>query len=506
MRRDWKKRIFAPKWRRWIERNMPLFPPENAIGWAQFALRGGWRKTIPLLIGYITVIAVAIMLSIQFNPKYKGDVCYGWTTALLAIQSAMLVLYGCSRLTAGIRQDTASRLMESHRLMPTPPAHAVTGYIVGGISQAVLLGIVTFLIGTFTSAGASINFERWAMANLIVFIFAIFLWCIAIFAGFLPKGAGGIIWFIVSIPIFGQGGAMGVLPGLTVLISPLIGPSIFELRATTSVPWTYAAALTAQGFFGGICFIGACRKYQRADAPGLGVILGLALVLGWAGVSWAGIRQWDEFRPGWLRMHLDVNVQISASILAGLLIAIAPISAAAMETIRWRRHVALHDPAPLSRPVPWPIVILLATLLIVAFSYAPHTRPLRQNEAALRTAIVIVLSLSAIYLLCRWCYRAISTARLAIGLWIFLAWILPIVIDGLRYAFSTNQDAEPLSWISGCGPIGALILIWNDEMKKANAGIVMQVCIALVPPALDWMTRPRRSLPLPPLAAPVQAA
>ncbi len=485
---------------------MPLFPPENAIGWAQFALRGGWRKTIPLLIGYAAVIGIAIMLSVQFNPKYKGDVCLGWTTALLAIQSALLVIYGCSRLTAGIRQDTTSRLMESHRLMPTPPAHAVAGYIMGGTTQGIMLALVTFIIGAFTAAGASISFERWAMANVVVFTFAVFLWCIAVFAGFLPKGAGGIIWFIVAIPIFGQGGAMGILPGLTVLLSPMIGPSVFQFRANFAVPWTYAAALTAQAFFGGICFIGAMRKYQRVDAPGLGVILGLALLLGWAGVSWVGIRQWEEFRPGWLRMHMDMNVQITASIIIAMLIAIAPVSAAAMETIRWRRHVALHDPAPLRRPLPWGIVILFATMLVIAISSAPQVRPHRQNEAVLRTAMVVVASLSAIYFLCRWCYRAISTARFALGLWIFFTWIVPMMIDGLRYAFSADREVEPLSWISGCGPIGAMVSIWNDDMRQSNAGIVVQVCIAAVPLALDWMTRPRRALPAPPLGAAAQAA
>jgi hypothetical protein len=477
---------------------MPLIPPENSIAWAQFALRGGWRKTIPLLLGYVGIVGTAIILSIQFNPKYRGDVCLGWTTALLAIQSALLVIYGCSRLTAAIRQDNTSRMMESHRLMPTPPSHAIAGYIVGGTSQGIFLALATFLIGVFTAAGAGISFERWAMANIVLLTFAMFLWCIATFAGFLPKGAGGIIWLIISIPVFGEGGAMNILPGLTVLLSPLIGPSIFQFRASWSVPWTYAMALAAQAFFGGVCFIGAMRKYQRVDAPGLGVLLSLAMLVGWAGVSWAGIREWNEFRPGWLRMHINTQVQIVASIIAGVLIAIAPTSAVALDTIRWKRHVALRDPAPMRRPLPWPIVILLSTILVIAITCAPLIRSWDQPRAVVRTAIVVASSLLGIYFLCRWCYRASVGARFAISFWIFLTWILPMLLDVLRFALSTDENAVALSSISACGPLGALVLIWTDDPAKADVGIMIQLGIVMTPLALDIMTRPRR-LPAPPL-------
>src|SRR2546428_253407 len=122
---DWKRPICAPMWRRSID--MSLLPPDNAIAWAHFAMRGGWRKTLPLIAGYAAIIGVAILLTVQFNPNYRTDIYSGWTTGLLAIQGALLVLYGCGRIGKTVTQDIAGRMMESHRMMPAPPAHAIAG-------------------------------------------------------------------------------------------------------------------------------------------------------------------------------------------------------------------------------------------------------------------------------------------------------------------------------------------------------------------------------------------
>lgn len=478
---------------------MALFPPENAIAYAQFQLRGGWRKTVPLLAGFTLVVSVAILLSIQFNPKYRTDVLFGWTTALLIVQGLLLVLYGCNRITASIRQDLSGRMIESHRLMPMPGAHAVAGYIMGSVSQGVMLAVITFLIGTFTAAGAGIAFERWVMSNAILASFAVFLWCISCLAGFLPKGAGGITWFLIMIPMFGEGGALSLLPGLTVLLSPLIGPSIFTMRGSYSLPWTYAASFAVQIYFALICLVGATRKYQRVDAEALGVNLGLALLFGWAAVSWVGIRQWDEFRPSWLRGGLSADGQLLASMIAAMLVSIIPISATAAASIRWRRHVTLNDPAPLARPAPWPLIVLVCSALVVAISYAPLKRPDWQNAAALRSAIIVAASAASIFFLCRWLYRAGVKATWAVGFWIFLTWLVPLLGDLVRYAFSDQSASDSaVSAISGCGALGALLIIWMREHANVDIGIGVQIAIAFVPLILDLLTRPR-SLPAPSL-------
>src|SRR6476646_1774551 len=99
---------------------MAMVGPENAMAWGQWKLRGGWWKTVPLLLGYMGIVAVAIAATVQFNPKYRGQVLVGWTTGLMGLEAAWVILLGCGRVTTAIRQDVVSRMMESHRMMPMP--------------------------------------------------------------------------------------------------------------------------------------------------------------------------------------------------------------------------------------------------------------------------------------------------------------------------------------------------------------------------------------------------
>src|SRR4029078_7058776 len=92
----------------------------------------------------------------------------GWTTGLMGLEAAWVILLGCGRVTTAIRQDVASRMMEAHRMMPMRGSHAGLGYIMGATSQAMLLFAATFMMGMFTSSAALVTFEWWAAASMIL--------------------------------------------------------------------------------------------------------------------------------------------------------------------------------------------------------------------------------------------------------------------------------------------------------------------------------------------------
>ncbi len=471
---------------------MALFPPENALAFAHFALRGGWRKTATLLVGYVIIIGAAIVLTVQANPRHQREMLIGWTMGLLMIQGLTLVLFPAGRVANTIRQDITSRMIDSHRLMPMPPSHAIAGYIMGAMAQSVVMATATFLLGVLTSAGAGISFERWAMGNAILLGFAAFLCCASVFVGFLAKGAGAVLWLVIGVPWFTQGAALVILPGLVVLLSPLVGTSIFDLRSTWSVPSTFAVAAAAQFFFGAVFYVGAMRKYRRPDAPGLGTSLSFLLLVGWCAVSWIGIRQWEAFCPSWLRMQISTPVQIVASMISAMLVAMASFAALALENTRWRRRMLLKDPALPPRPVPWAVLLLAASLLIAMLGYAPTSHIRFQSESVLRSGIVLAAALAAIFFLSRWCYRIVSYAWIPTCIWMFITWLIPLLLDFGRFALSSDPHALPLSVVSTFSPVGALIRIWTDDPATTTFPIATQLCIASIPVLLDLLTRPRR--------------
>src|SRR5215213_8992387 len=110
---------------------MPSLVVDNAIGWGQFQLNGGWRNTLSVPAGYAVILGGLIYLSAAIEPR-QATLAYSlWTKGLIAIQFALLVLHGTNRVIGGIRRDVTGQLIESHRLMPVTPLHAVLGYIFG---------------------------------------------------------------------------------------------------------------------------------------------------------------------------------------------------------------------------------------------------------------------------------------------------------------------------------------------------------------------------------------
>src|SRR5262245_49960590 len=116
---------------------MALAPHNNAIAYAHFRLRGGFFGTAVFTV--LAMFALGILIFITSRLANDGGrTLFGWATACLGLGGASLVLFGPLRIAAIIRQDIQSKMIESHRLMPLPPAHAVAGYIVGGSAPALI--------------------------------------------------------------------------------------------------------------------------------------------------------------------------------------------------------------------------------------------------------------------------------------------------------------------------------------------------------------------------------
>ena len=188
----------------------------------------------------------------------------------MGIQTLSLVLFGTSRVGAAIRGDITSRMIESHRLMPTSPAMAMAGYLAGGAAQPLMIGATTFVIGAIISATAGLAVDRWILSNGILALFAVFIWCLVSLGSFIStaKGPMGMGWVIglFMITVFSQGMITVVLPALTILISPIMGGTVFVGAGRRSAPsLSYAASLVGQIVIGSLYFVAASRRYRSAD-------------------------------------------------------------------------------------------------------------------------------------------------------------------------------------------------------------------------------------------------
>jgi hypothetical protein len=308
-----------------------------------------------------------------------------------------------------------------------------------------------------------------------------------------------------------QGTVMAAAPALAVLCSPLIGWSIFSMR-TSGLDFPYGVAAVAQVVIGAIFFEAARRKYRREDAVGMGPVLGLLLLAAFVGVSWAGIWYWEDFGTRWLRSSwVHPDVQMLCTLVCMMLLAMVPVAAAAKLNPDRQVRLARAD-APRDEhgwQVPHLLVVAAATAIVSVLVWVTRDpqglwRPMfgATREAAWRTTVIVLLCLISFSYAARTAYRHVRWPRIVAGGWVLAVWLAPIMADLVRYTHAEqpgyDQPAlQPLTWVSTCSPIGALLVIWRgSEFRPVDtaAGLWVQAGLAALAVVVFHSARARRRL------------
>jgi hypothetical protein len=495
-----------------------LFGPNNAIAYAQFELKGGWKNLLFTTLAYALVIIGAIGLTLRLSER-PAEVYGGWRIGLLALQGALLLILGSNRLNAAIQSDFKSGIIESHRMMPMSNLSAILGYIAGATSQAVAMAFATFLIGIPIVLLGQLDPRAWFVSGAILFTFAVFAWTYMTLNAFLGRGAGnlGLVW----MGVFGMGspsGLLSVVPALMMLLSPLAGYSVFDSRARSSefTP-ALAMSLLSQAIVGGIFVAGAMRKFRRPEGLALGRDLSTMLLAGWVLLGVVAMYQWHQYAPLFARSESGPQTQFLAMLFTGMAIALVPLCAFARADSVWRRHAATDHRgrrAPLSPVLGTLIVVAILGLLLLAapdalakryprgelataaesgaglfdfyrenLLYVRHTGPEVARQLGL-TALVLVSFALGVCFVARWVYLAVSNAKLIVGVWLAITLVAPLLVDIALAATSNDPDPPVPGAVANFGPIGALVNLWTWGKVNPAVGIYVQTAYWLLPAAV----------------------
>jgi hypothetical protein len=511
----------------------------NAITWAHFQLRGGWKSLIVTSSFYGTAILVLIFITTRMNSTGSTSTTAGWAGVIMGLQAAALLLFAGSRISHAIRNDLNSSIIESHRLMPLPPWQAIVGYMTGPSGQALGVVAVNLLLGVGIVSMASLGLYEWFAANGVLLSFSVFIWAVLVLMSFVTRKAFGGIGWVIGLTVFGfstQGMITMLLPGVAVLASPVMGQTVFSLRpGALALGPNYALAIAGQGVIGALCFVGAARKYRRADEAAFTPFMGLLLLAAWVGVSLVGMAHWRDVAPWVIRRAFGDDdevrpVQFIASTLMAMLVALIPIAAASRAHLEWKRKQRLADPALLEprggpsrwlrRPMaPLAVTLLAAGLCLCLLVTMPvpgdlaeliWRQPMNSDQergmksllaAIVITATVVVSFAMTMSCLLRTLHRggARRTAVFA-GVLIPLLWVGPILIDVARWVAVQQQDdrAPLMTRLSTASPIGALVMTWGNMRDRYRVspvpGVVVQAALAVTMTALYYGTGRRRHL------------
>lgn len=445
---------------------MSLIGGANAIGWAQFQLRGGWKNVLATTAAYMVLVGGGILLLDRLNASAPAIALAACTRGLLGLQLLILVLFAVTRVSTAIRADLNSKIIESHRLMPVSAGEAILGYLFGSTSQATALAIANVLLGLATTASAGVPVDGWIAANAILFLFAIFLWALSALGGFLFKATWLLMMLFGMAFWISQGQIAVLIPAVTLLTSPLIGKTVFSARPMSSYASpAYATSILSQLAIGGICLVAAGRKYRRPESPAFGAVPGLMLLGAWVGASAFGIAYWDQLRPeGFGDWDIDRPAQLLGSMFSAMVIALAAFAAGAKRDFenRRRRAAGLDSEPSLWPRLPLTALVATAIIILVLPSTLPEPSTKFHQQCAQSAAVLFLFFIAAEYAM-RICFRIRLRADFVVGAWLLLISLGPLLGDAVRYTLN-NDTGNPLSTISACSPIGALVCIWiNPE-------------------------------------------
>jgi hypothetical protein len=480
---------------------------DNPIAWAQVQLRGGLKRLIVAADVYGVVLGGTIFLSLRVDPKSATWALSMWTKGLLGIQAGILILLACSVIAKSVRKDMATRMIESHRLTPVSAAQAVSGYIAGAAFQPICIAIVNLLLGVFTAAGAGEPVGRWLLTNAILAWFAMCLWAGAAYVATVTQR--GLEFGLVLIIVAGMGGGLtfAFVPAVVLLVTPIIGDSIFGSPAGGS-GWSgiYPISIAAQAILAVLFHIAAARKYRRDDAVAFGPWLGLGLLAGWVTLSIVGVANWRELRPTfWDVTSIGAAEQVIASTLVALFVAMIPISGAACIRAKWERARSLNDSNAGRKPISPMVVALVcaAVCLLLPMMLVFCSGSKGPAMKGIRIGVMLGAQLLSLALLLSMTYRASVKPPQFVIAWIFLVWLIPLLAEFISQGLTGRSEWS--HQIMVFSPIGTLTAILVDWPVGTTPPLVVQVLLAAVlailfcvrgrSPSADGAQSARTSLP-----------
>jgi hypothetical protein len=528
------------------------FYVDNAIFWAQFRLRGGWKNLLIIASTYAAAVLLFITLPYQLETRlgYKLDVLAAASTLILIVQVVMLLVLGALAVSGSLRRDVTNRLMESHRLMPLSPVQAIIGYIAGSGLSVLSLCLVNLLIGAVLSRMRGIPVQLWLISNGLLFAFSITIWTAMSIAAFLSRAMFGIVLALCISIVFSSGFIFVLAPGLLAFCSPMHGLTIFGTTARSLSATGTVVALVAQALVSLLCLRGAARKYADANALSFPLAAALAVLGIWAGLSWFGIYDFHELAPPMLQVgFFDWRLLVVGAIASSLLVAMLPLAAVAWSGIRRRQRREGGDAAPRRL---WPLALCLgvSTLFVLApitttinstivyppqFHYTqpapappvnPQTKPSRNRPIPatarpsvyfaatpppsypipilrmrkLRVDVPLIAAACAIFLLQTYALMlllcpAVRRANLLILLITAMLWFVPLLADVSYYAAQNQEPA--LDVVAPYSTLGSISQALGGATARPWMGIAGQglLCALLLALSLSMESRRGRRRP-----------
>ncbi len=482
----------------------------NPLLWVQFRLAGGWRTALTFAIGYGALAgAIALVTFLGDLGMNAMSVAYGWLVVLTMLQTGLLVLIGTAAVRRAILNDFTSGMMDSHRLTPISGPSAMFGYLIGpNLGLLVIIGL-NAIIGLPLCAVGGYSPQDWLVGIVIELAFAWTLWSLAAVAAMATRGTANVVAYLGIGAFIGGWLVVTIVPGLGVLGLGVTAVFLSFLpgggRLVSLDLAEVAAIMAGQMILAATFFWAGARKYHRPERRAFSIPAAMALLLECAVLGGAGIVLWRLYYTLVRELpRTEVCTQVIATLTALALLALLPVSAAVHARTTWERRRRLEPQRAGRRPVS-PILWAIACAGVIVIIVAAFTEMLANIDVSTlsaygrgrriprswmtfaptpRHAWWISFAILAVGLigpaLVLWPpYRRKASGAVIVAAWLVLVWVVPPLADLVINTQFVQEPDMRVTWLTGCSPIGALVLLWRVPGVSLIPGLAVQAALTL---------------------------
>ena len=495
----------------------------NPIVWVHTRLAGGPRTLLYLALGYLGVLIVFTSITyslIDTNAVGQADTI--WLMIVGGAQALFLLLLAPSAIHRAVQRDYQSGMIESHRITPMSSLRVMFGYLIGPAAGPLVLFGMGTLAGAYFSTRNIINLNSgapltisvlmggWLTTQALLLILATMLSGIAVLSAIAVQGGKfNIMGLFIAVGFLGGWSAVVAIPGAALLAGVMGGSVILSYAIKgTAIAATQSILIAAllQLAFTLLFLFAAARKFRAPDRALFSLDLSFILLLMWGLTLVLGMAL--QTTSPWVRHTFDQldAVQIGASILAFMLVAMFANTAAAANRLRLDRAAVFET--QFARGAAWrsfvPIATTAASMVLAALliAFTDRARFGAEFTLLLLSPRVWIAVTIAVLLSCWIDYNLsyVGRAYRAKG-WLVLivAWgvlkIAPPIADGALHEIFTEIYGEPwggYGYLTAMSPIGTMMHAGGD-LTPQIIGLVVQLAVAAVIAGMAHMAY--RSLP-----------
>lgn len=407
-----------------------------------------------------------------------------WFVLFFTLEGMILTFYGMSQVTGAVAQVTDTGILDFHRISPLQPSRTAIGFLFGSSIREYLITAVAmpFTLYCALAAGDRPGLLGFVSTHLVLLSSTVLFHLIALTTGLISgkaKSRGGNVIFALVLVYFTSTPLMGVasMPTLSFLTA---GPALAE-----AMKWHLGgpgAQIEAVTFFGlnlpyfvqsliyqfaliGFLLMPAVRRMRSADAMLFSKPVATAFLVTIAVLNFGGMIGQEN-----LKLELIVPILLYSNCV------VASVLAACVTPDRgqFRNHLRRSCKQNMLRPSLTAdegsnrsVVIMLG---FVTYGIAQAALSLKDGAPGERFELAILIPIGTAvttiwhfgFALQYFRLRQSRSATAALGVFLFLFWLLPLLLGGITAAADKKLgeliiSVSPLVGIASRSPISLIV-------------------------------------------------